>query len=216
MNGSQKGPGDRLELNLAAAMNGDPKTDVPLRDGDILTIRQLARWTDIGASITVRGEVLHPGTYGIRPSERLSSVLARSGGLGPEAYAYGAVLMRREVRELELKAHMDLVERVKAEQVTLRALPETDADQRNAKLTAIGQTEATLAQLRASAPIGRVVMHISPDMKSWQNTAADVQVRDGDVLIVPKKAGYVMVNGQVRSEERRVGKECRSRWSPYH
>ena len=24
------------------------------------------------------------------------------------------------------------------------------------------------------------------------------------------------VNTQLRSEERRVGKECRSRWSPYH
>ena len=24
------------------------------------------------------------------------------------------------------------------------------------------------------------------------------------------------VNGMLRSEERRVGKECRSRWSPYH
>ena len=24
------------------------------------------------------------------------------------------------------------------------------------------------------------------------------------------------LRGQVRSEERRVGKECRSRWSPYH
>jgi len=23
-------------------------------------------------------------------------------------------------------------------------------------------------------------------------------------------------NGEPRSEERRVGKECRSRWSPYH
>ena len=23
-------------------------------------------------------------------------------------------------------------------------------------------------------------------------------------------------NGQIRSEARRVGKECRSRWSPYH
>ena len=86
---------------------------------------------------------------------------------------------------------------MKAEQVTLKALPETDADQKNAKLTAIGQTEATLAQLQASAPIGRVVIKISPDMKTWQNTAADVQVRDGDVLFVPKKAGYVMVNGQV-------------------
>jgi hypothetical protein len=105
--------------------------------------------------------------------------------------------MRREVRDLEMKSHMELVERVKAQQVTLKALPDTDADQKNAKLTAIGQTEATLAQLQASAPIGRVVMHISPDMKAWQNTAADVPVRDGDVLFVPKKAGYVLVNGQV-------------------
>ena len=196
-NGTEKSPGDRQELDLDAAMKGDPKTDLPLRDGDILTIRQLPRWADIGASITVRGEVLHPGTYGIGPGERLSSVLARSGGLGPEAYAYGAVLMRREVRELELKSHMELVERVKAQQVILKALPENDADQKNAKLTAIGQTEATLAQLQASAPIGRVVIHIPPDTKNWQNTAADVQIRDGDVLFVPKRAGYVMVNGQV-------------------
>ena len=25
-----------------------------------------------------------------------------------------------------------------------------------------------------------------------------------------------MTCGEIRSEERRVGKECRSRWSPYH
>jgi len=196
-NASRTNPSDRLQVNLMAALGGDEKNDVPLRDGDILTIRQLPRWTDIGASITVRGEVLHPGTYGIEPGERLSSVLARSGGFDSEAYSYGAVLMRREVRDLELKLHMELVQRVKAEQVTIKALPDTDADQKNAKLTAIGQTEATLVQLQASAPIGRVVIHISPDMKAWKNTAEDVQVRDGDVLFVPKKAGYVMVNGQV-------------------
>ncbi|HET7208143.1 MAG TPA: SLBB domain-containing protein [Terriglobales bacterium] len=196
-NASRTTPSDRMEVNLTAAMSGDAKNDVPLRDGDVLTIRQLPRWSDIGASITVRGEVLHPGTYGIEPGERLSSVLARSGGFDSEAYSYGAVLMRREVRDLELKSHMELVQRVKAEQVTLKALPEADADQKNAKLTAIGQTEAALAQLQASEPIGRVVIHISPDMKSWQNTEADVQVRDGDVLFVPKKTGYVMVNGQV-------------------
>ena len=28
--------------------------------------------------------------------------------------------------------------------------------------------------------------------------------------------GGVKVYGKFRSEERRVGKECRSRWSPYH
>ena len=29
-------------------------------------------------------------------------------------------------------------------------------------------------------------------------------------------AADVFLNGYTRSEERRVGKECRSRWSPYH
>ena len=28
--------------------------------------------------------------------------------------------------------------------------------------------------------------------------------------------GYLLSIDHVRSEERRVGKECRSRWSPYH
>ena len=28
--------------------------------------------------------------------------------------------------------------------------------------------------------------------------------------------GAAELGGKIRSEERRVGKECRSRWSPYH
>ena len=35
------------------------------------------------------------------------------------------------------------------------------------------------------------------------------------VLVVPG-GGYSHVSPRERSEERRVGKECRSRWSPYH
>src|ERR1039457_5003094 len=40
-----------------------------------------------------------------------------------------------------------------------------------------------------------------------------------DEATVNKESGEVTADGQVRvqrSEERRVGKECRSRWSPYH
>jgi protein involved in polysaccharide export with SLBB domain len=197
MNASRTTPSDRLQINLTAAMSGDAKDDVPLRDGDVLTIRQLPRWNDIGASMTVRGEVLHPGTYGIGAGERLSSVLSRSGGFGPEAYPYGAVLVRKEVRDLEMKSHLELVQRVKAEQTYLKSLPETDTDQKNAKLTAVGQTESTLDQLEATPPIGRVVIHIRPDVRSWRNTAADIPLRDGDVLVVPKTTNYVTVTGQV-------------------
>ena len=44
---------------------------------------------------------------------------------------------------------------------------------------------------------------------------ADIDVREvGTVLEV--KDGIARIYGLTRSEERRVGKECRSRWSPYH
>src|SRR5687767_15930774 len=33
---------------------------------------------------------------------------------------------------------------------------------------------------------------------------------------IQQAAIRAMTSGQTRSEERRVGKECRSRWSPYH
>lgn len=193
----QRGSSNHLEVNLAAAMTADPKYNVLLRDGDVLTIPQIPGWDELGASMTVRGEVQYPGTYGIKPGERLSSVLARSGGFSAEAYPYGAVLVRREVRDLEMKSHLELVQRVNAELVHLKALPESDADQKNAKLTAIAQTQTTLEQLESIAPVGRVVIHIQTDVQAWRNTATDVPVRDGDVLIIPKKPNYVMVTGQV-------------------
>src|SRR3712207_9170231 len=36
------------------------------------------------------------------------------------------------------------------------------------------------------------------------------------VSMAAKNVGAVPTPGDLRSEERRVGKECRSRWSPYH
>ena len=34
--------------------------------------------------------------------------------------------------------------------------------------------------------------------------------------IIPNTKGDILHAMKARSEERRVGKECRSRWSPYH
>jgi polysaccharide biosynthesis/export protein len=188
---------ENVPIELATALSGNGTDNLQLRDGDVLTIREAPGWNDVGASATVRGEVQHAGSYGIRPGERLSSLLDRAGGFSPEAYPYGAVLMRREVRELQMQSHLALVQRMKAEEVNLKALPEGDPDQKNAKLTAIAQTDTVLNQLQANTPIGRVVVHIQPDTQRWRNTSADVALRDGDVLVIPKKANYVLVAGQV-------------------
>jgi polysaccharide biosynthesis/export protein len=184
-------------IRISAALAGDTSANLPVNNGDVLSVRQLPQWNDLGSYITVKGEVGHPGTYGFRPGEKLSSVLERAGGFGPQAYPYGAVLMRREVRELETNARLEMVRRLRQEQINLKELPETDADQKNAKLTAIAETETTMQQLQANPPVGRVVIRIQSDINKWRNTSADVPVTDGDVLVVPKKLDYITVNGQV-------------------
>jgi len=187
----------RMQIKLAVAMSGDVNEDIPLRNGDVLAIRQIAQWNDLGASVTVRGEVQHPATYGIEPGERLSSLLMRCSGFTAEAYPYGAVLIRKDVQEVEMKSHLELVNRIKTEEGYLKALPEGDADQKNAKLTAIAQTETALQQLEATAPLGRLVIHVLADLSKLAKSPADIAVRDGDELIIPKRTNYVVVSGQV-------------------
>jgi protein involved in polysaccharide export with SLBB domain len=61
----------------------------------------------------------------------------------------------------------------------------------------LAQVDTTLTQLASNEPIGRVVIHITSNVKDWQNTAADIPLREGDELVVPKKPSVVTVNGQV-------------------
>ena len=189
--------GQHESIALSAALKGGIQSNNVLQNGDVLTIRQLPGWNDLGASIAVKGEVKHPGTYGIQPGERLSSVLERAGGFQADAYPYGAILQRVQVREMELRSQNEIVLRVKGAQSSLELLPETDAKLKEAKLQAIQQWQTTLDQLSSNPPPGRVTIRIFSKIDRWKNTPADVEVRAGDVLIIPKRPSYVMVTGQV-------------------
>jgi len=191
------GSAEQIQISLASLNNGNATEDVPLRSGDVLAIRQKPGWTDIGASVKVTGEVSHPSTYGIQPGERLSSVLERAGGYTPDAYPYGALLTRRDVREVEGRNQQELINRLKTERLQLKTLPEGTVDEKNAKLNALAQTDSTLSQLSSNPPIGRVVIHISSDIQQWKGTPADIVLRDGDSLTIPKKGNVVVVSGQV-------------------
>ena len=47
----------------------------------------------------------------------------------------------------------------------------------------------------------------------WWLSGKESACNAGDIVLIP---GSGKSPGEGRSEERRVGKECRSRWSPYH
>jgi protein involved in polysaccharide export with SLBB domain len=189
--------GETVTVPISKAMAGEPDTDVLLHDGDVLTIKQVAGWNDVGSTITVKGEVMHPGTYGIQEGERLSSILQRAGGLRGDAYPYGIIFERKQVRQLEEDNREQLIRQVRIDGANLTLIPEGDADQKMAKEAAVNQWQAALQKLQDSPPSGRLVVHISKDVKHWANTAADIQVRAGDAVYVPKRPNFVMVDGSV-------------------
>jgi polysaccharide export outer membrane protein len=198
LNTPQEKIGEHREVSIAAAFAGNPSDDLLLRDGDILTIRQLPGWNDIGASITVKGEMDHPGTYGIRPGERLSSVLKRAGGFRPTAYPAAAVLERVEVRELQEKNRQELIQRIEQEGSSIKvSFTETAKDQADLQQAALQQRQRVLEGLRKMPVGGRMVIKIRANLAEFENSPDDIEVRAGDSVYIPKRPGFVMVIGQV-------------------
>ena len=53
-------------------------------------------------------------------------------------------------------------------------------------------------------------------LRALQSSSPDSPRRSSTFPLVTPSFPRFSVSCQLRSEERRVGKECRSRWSPYH
>ena len=182
----------------AAVSEGNAQADVALKPGDILTVHQISNWDDIGQSVTIRGQVLYPGSYGFRDGERLSSVLLRAGGLLPTAYPAGAVLLRDQVKELEQKSRDELVRQIEANAAEARLSPGVSSANGAGVLQLIREQQTQIVNdLKGHPPVGRMVIHIGEDIQSWANTPADIELRRGDVLTIPKQPGFVLVSGQV-------------------
>ncbi len=190
--------GESREIKIAAALAGDLDHDLLLRDGDVLTIRQLPGWNEIGAAVTLQGDIEHPGAYGIRPGERLSSVLKRAGGFRTTAYPQAAVFERAEVRQLQAKSRQELIQRVEQEAATVKvALSEGAKEQAELQQAAVQQRQRVLESLRSAQVTGRLVIRLPRDLSGFENSADNIEVRAGDTLYIPKRPDFVVVTGQV-------------------
>src|SRR5687767_15901153 len=64
VNGEQRQT-ELVEVDLAAALRGDPAADLELQPFDYLSIKELPEWGQ-EEKVTLRGEVRFPGIYPIR------------------------------------------------------------------------------------------------------------------------------------------------------
>ena len=78
-----------------------------------------------------------------------------------------------------------------------------------------------LSSLKTSAEITAIPPSLFPKVpqfsnfaEAWKSAPFPRYIFNTLVVTIISTAGVLVTT--VRSEERRVGKECRSRWSPYH
>src|SRR3712207_9028288 len=76
----------------------------------------------------------------------------------------------------------------------------------------VGRRLAVLRDLTHPGANGTIDVLVAPVRSVLQPLAPGL----GDLVPVELGPGDTAELDDVRSEERRVGKECRSRWSPYH
>lgn len=198
MNGA-KVETERTDVPIGEAVDrGSHAADRTLKPGDVLTIHQITGWNDIGSSITIEGEVAHPGSYGFQDGERLSAILRRAGGFRETAYPAGAVLTREQVRELEETSRAELIRQIETNSAAARLAPNLGtADPSGQAMLIQQQQQQIVSRLKSQPATGRLVIHIAEDIDAWAGTPADIEVRRGDVLRIPKRPGFVLVSGQV-------------------
>jgi polysaccharide biosynthesis/export protein len=196
---------EMIPVNLAGIWRGVPGADLALQPYDTLIIKPIPMWMQPG-TIEVTGEVRFPGKYPIHQGETLHSVLVRAGGFATEAFPEGTVYIREELKKREKDQIELLANRLQSDlaALSLEAVASSAAVPNNsgggagaANALIIGQQ--LLGQLRATKPVGRLVIDAEGVLKGPVGGVLDVVVKDGDKLVVPKKTQEVTILGEVQS-----------------
>jgi polysaccharide export outer membrane protein len=167
---------------------------VSLQPLDVIRLRPVFSDRQDGR-VTVLGQVRYPGSFDITRGERLSSVLARVGGLTGEAYPYGGVFTRTRAALAERDANIRNARELDAQLATVTALTASETTSANSP-SAIAFL-STLAQRVREAPVlGRITATLDPIILRMK-PELDVILEPGDLVYVPSRPSTVTVSGEV-------------------
>jgi protein involved in polysaccharide export with SLBB domain len=191
-------------VNLAAIRRNEPGADLELKPYDNLVIKKTAQW-ELPGTITLTGELRHPGKFPISRGETLSSVLKRAGGLTDLAFDEGAIFIRDELKQRE-KDQLDMLSnRLQSDLAALSLEAVSTSAVTNGgggggagagQALAIGQQ--LIQQLRNTKPVGRLVVDVDKVINGRPGGPGDVLLRNGDMLLIPKKTQEVTILGEVQ------------------
>ncbi len=184
----------------------DASADIPLEPGDIVSIFSSA---DIAAPkaqqtkyVRLEGEVMMAGVYSVAPGETLRDLVARAGGLTPNAYLYGSQFTRESTRREQQKRYSEFLDHLESDinQGASTLGSKMVSVQQAATAQASISSQRTLVQkLRETAPTGRIVLDLQPDSANLGALPA-LPLENGDHLYIPSVPSTINVVGTVYNQ----------------
>ena len=195
-----------IPVDLAALMTGDESQNITLEPQDQIRVYSALKAAD---KVSVSGEVVRVGKYEINKGERLSDLMLRVGGFTKEAYAYGIVFQRKDVKSSQEKNLQSFIVRMQSQVLQNAAAASVQAI--SPEEAASAKTEMTLNQgllenlksMREQNE-GRVAINITENVEEWAGSANDLLLKNGDSIFVPKRPQEVLVMGEIHSPSAQV------------
>ncbi len=118
---------------------------VLLQDGDHVFVRRNPE-SEPQRYVLIEGQVRLPGRYALlSEQERLSDLVARAGGLRPEAYSDGVLFVRAGVGHVSVDLSQALITQGGDDDLVLRAGDEISVPQRSATVAVVGAVQRPMA-----------------------------------------------------------------------
>jgi protein involved in polysaccharide export with SLBB domain len=152
--------------------------------------------------VRLEGEFAHAGVYSVLPGETLRHLVARVGGLTPQAYLYGSQLLRESVQrqqQARLDAYINQMEHDIQESSSNAASSTVNAQAAATLGTSIQSQQQLVATLRKMRASGRVVLNMDP-YSTGVNSLPEMPLEDGDRFEVPAMPATVNVIGSVYAQ----------------
>lgn len=195
-----------LPVDLAALMAGDEAQNIKLEPQDLVRVYSKLKAVE---KVVVSGEVLRAGEYEISREERLSDLMKRVGGFTKEAYPYGVVFKRTDVKNRQEKNLQSFIVRMQSQVLqnaasgSAQALSAEDATAAKAEMVLNQGLLENLKNIREQYE-GRVAIHITDTIDQWAGSADDLLLKNGDSVSIPRIPQEVLVMGEVHSPSAQV------------
>ena len=180
----------RRTINITA----ESPSDVEINAGDTIRVNQ--KFHKITTkTVSLSGEVNHPGNYDLMPGDTLLDLIDRAGGLTEQAYPDGAIFSRAQERKREESRYKAQAQDL--EMKLANSLQQLN-DDKKPDMTQVSATQSLIAQLKEADAVGRITVEADPASLS-ANPDQNILLEKGDRIFIPKRPLTVRVAGEVLS-----------------